>query len=114
MGYRKSVIDILKGVCICFVVITHFSWSSIERLQYGFPFWIDMAVPIFMFISGYVYATSYEKRKVELYTQVYSVEEIFKKIARYTIPFLPVYSFIVLINMIKGKSILLKEIVFGF
>ena len=50
---RNQFIDVLKGICIIFVIITHYNWSNAARLKYFFPFWIDMAVPIFMIISGY-------------------------------------------------------------
>lgn len=63
---RNKQLDIIKGICIIFVIVTHFAWTTNERLKYGFPFWIDMAVPIFMVITGYVSAASYEKKKLSL------------------------------------------------
>ena len=45
---RNHFIDVLKGICIIFVIITHYNWSDEARMNYLFPFWIDMAVPIFM------------------------------------------------------------------
>lgn len=62
---RNYAADILKGIGIVFVVITHFSWSSTERRIYLFPFWIDMAVPVFMIISGFAHSASFEKRHIE-------------------------------------------------
>lgn len=35
---RNEKIDVLKGVCIVFVIITHFRWSTEHRLQFLFPF----------------------------------------------------------------------------
>lgn len=58
---RNGFLDIIKAFCILFVIITHDSISDSFRLKTLFPFWINMAVPMFMIISGYVYAISFEK-----------------------------------------------------
>lgn len=89
-GSRNSILDILKGICILFVIITHFSWEKEERLRFLFPFWIDMAVPIFMLITGYVYAKSYEKSKVNCLEKAYNPCLVLKKIIRYGVPYIPI------------------------
>ncbi len=71
---RNYAADILKGIGIVFVVITHFSWSSTERRIYLFPFWIDMAVPVFMIISGFAHSASFEKRHIEKIRLAYAGE----------------------------------------
>lgn len=68
---RNHAADILKGICIVCIVITHFSWSDTERRMFLFPFWIDMAVPVFMVISGYTHSISFEKRHIGEITQAY-------------------------------------------
>ena len=88
---RNHFIDALKGICILFVIITHFSWSDEERLKFLFPFWIDMAVPIFMIISGYVYAISYKKHNIANISAAYSLKNIDNKLIRYTIPFAGIF-----------------------
>jgi fucose 4-O-acetylase-like acetyltransferase len=62
------MLDALKGICIIFVVITHFRWTEELRLLLFFPFTIHMAVPIFMLISGYVYAVVYKEQCYGYYT----------------------------------------------
>lgn len=84
---RNNLLDILKGVCIIFVIVTHFRWEEHERLKYLFPYWIDMAVPIFMIISGYVYSKSYDRKNICTFSMVYSVQNIMKTFIRYTVPF---------------------------
>ena len=84
---RNHFIDILKGICIIFVVITHFDFKGNE-LRMFFPFWIDMAVPIFMIVSGYVYACSFTKKNIENLSEAYKLKNIVNKIIRYSIPFL--------------------------
>lgn len=63
---RLQHLDFYKGICILFIIITHYNWTDQQRLAYGFPFWIDMAVPIFMVITGYVSALS-KKRNLQVY-----------------------------------------------
>ena len=46
-----------------------------------------MAVPMFMIISGYVYAISFEKNDIVALRQAYSLTFIIPKFIRYTIPF---------------------------
>ena len=58
---RSVFLDMLKMVCVIMVIITHVSWSQRERASFIFPFIIDMAVPVFMIISGYLRAKKIEK-----------------------------------------------------
>ena len=48
---RQRSVDFLKGICILLVIFTHCTWTEAERLKYLFPFWVDMAVPVFMILS---------------------------------------------------------------
>lgn len=89
--HRENIIDILKGICICFVCITHFSWQSDERKSLLFPWWIDMAVPAFMILSGYVYERSINRKNIVGLSQAYSVSGLVSKAIRFTIPVLLVY-----------------------
>lgn len=84
---RYHSIDFAKGICILMIIVTHYAWEEPERLRYFFPFWIDMAVPIFMIISGFVYAKSFEKHHIENIGVAYSVRICLSKIIRYTVPF---------------------------
>lgn len=85
---RNNSIDVIKGVAILFIIITHYLWSDVERLTLLFPYWIDMAVTIFMVISGYLYAKSYESKKIDTFEKAYEVKGILEKILRFTIPFM--------------------------
>jgi len=83
-----DVLDILKGLMILFIIITHHPWTyPDDYLRYGFVFYIDMAVPVFMIISGYLAAISYEKKKTSL-SGLYTVDVILPKVIRFAIPFL--------------------------
>ncbi len=99
---RNRFIDVLKGICVIFIIITHFSWSSQERLALFFPYWIDMAVPIFMIVSGYVYTLSYKKNQIEKVEDAFLLKNIINKIIRYTIPFAMAFMIEEIVFVIKG------------
>lgn len=88
---RNHMVDILKGICSICVIITHFNWQINDRLIPIFPYLIDMAVPVFMIVSGYVYAISYEKRNITSIGQAYQIDFVIDKLLRYTIPFIIIY-----------------------
>ena len=88
MNERSKNLDYLKALCIIFVITVHFEWSSVQKLQYLFPYWIDMAVPFFMLISGYVNTASCIKRQINSLDNLLSCERIIKQYLRFTVPFL--------------------------
>jgi peptidoglycan/LPS O-acetylase OafA/YrhL len=100
---RQPFLDVLKGCCILFVVITHFSWSKGERLRYLFPFWIGMAVPVFLIISGYVYTLSYQRAGVQTLKEAYQGKQLKKKLWRYTKPFAWAFLMELVIYFVLGK-----------
>jgi succinate dehydrogenase/fumarate reductase-like Fe-S protein len=65
MKKRNHFVDISKGLAIIMVTVTHYSWESAERLQFYFPYWISMAVPIFMIVTGVMSAASFERKDVD-------------------------------------------------
>lgn len=91
MKQRNHFLDIAKGIAILMVLVTHFSWSDAERLKYLFPFWISMAVPIFMIISGYLSAASFQRNHVECLDDAYAPNLLWHKYLRFTVPFLIAY-----------------------
>ena len=88
---RNQTIDIVKGLCIIFVLINHTDWNHQERLKYLFPFWIEMAVPVFMIISGYVHAISFKNRKINSFSKSFNLSLFVNRFIRYTIPFIIIY-----------------------
>lgn len=91
MKRRNSALDILKGICIIFILITHFRWEESDRIRFLFPFWIDMAVPIFMVITGYVYTKTLLTADENTIDSIYSSNFIRKRIIKYTVPFLLIF-----------------------
>lgn len=85
---RLNVLDIIKGLMIIFIIITHFRFVYPDDYKrYGFFFWIDMAVPVFMIITGYVTSIQYRKRGIESFDQAYSIEVVIPKVLRFLVPF---------------------------
>lgn len=85
---RETSLDIVKGMATLFVVIEHFSWNKSQKACYLFPFWISMAVPIFMVVSGYLHSLSLSNKGITSLRDCYNPLLIFKRIVRYSIPFL--------------------------
>lgn len=106
---RAHNIDVLKGICMIMVIFSHYPWTMQERDTLLFPFWIDMAVPIFMVISGYIHAKTYEKYGANSLQEVYSSKLIVKSLIRYTLPYLFIYVLQVIyygVIMKKGMTVL--------
>ena len=85
---RNPSVDCLKGISILFIMLTHFSWSDNIPHKLLFQYWVDMAVPIFMILSGYVYALSYKRKSIEKLSQAYNIPYILEKMIRYIFPYL--------------------------
>lgn len=99
---RIQFFDTLKGLCAILIIITHYAWSDGERLAMLFPFWIGMAVPVFLIISGYVLSNSFAQHKITTMEEAYRFETILPKLIRYTVPFLIVYLVELLYLITKG------------
>lgn len=85
---RNSTLDILKGICLIFVVITHYPFSDKTRLNYLFDYWVVMAIPLCMLVTGYVYALSYERKGIKSLREAFSLRAGWiDHIIRYTVPF---------------------------
>ena len=114
---RNHFIDVLKGICIIIVVFTHASWTDDQRLKLLFPFWIDMAVPFFMLVSGYVYTKSFQKKGIETLDSAYNKKYLLKNFIRYTIPYFVAFAidfcvqvFLYIRNPIGIKRFFVNEI----
>lgn len=88
MAKRVELLDVLKGIMIIFIIITHFHFVYPDDYQrYGFYYWIDMAVPVFMIITGYLTAQSLEKRSVMSLKQAWAPGIVVPRLIRFLIPF---------------------------
>ena len=103
MSKRNGFLDIVKGAATVMVLITHYNWSDKWRLNLLFPYWVSMAVPLFMIITGYLSAASLERSGVKTLRAAYELKPLFKKIARYTLPFLYMYIVEIIIRSLSGN-----------
>ncbi len=85
---RNNMVDILKGISIILIVLTHYNWSEEQRSNPLFCYIINMAVPVFMIISGYVGALSFERNGIAEIKDAYKYKHIIRKYLRLTIPFM--------------------------
>ena len=104
---RLNYIDVYKGVSIFFVIITHYEWTERQRVIGLFPFWIEMAVPVFMVITGYLYAISLSNRGIKYY---FGLKNLVCKLLRFIIPFFPIAMIQIVVNLLS-TGISLKSVV---
>ncbi len=111
---RYHSIDFIKGIAILFVVFTHYQWTDEQRLKLLFQFWISMAVPAFMIISGFVYSKSYSKHKINTFEKAYSVKGILNKYLRYTLPFAVTFIIEEILFALTGRNVGIRQFVHDF
>lgn len=87
---HNHTIDVIKGIAIIIILITHYEWTPEQRKLFVFPFIINMAIPVFMIITGYVYSLSLEKQKIKHLEDAFHWRTILKRTIRYTLPVLAV------------------------
>ena len=86
MAERKLSVDILKAVCAVWVILLHTIYGNwYDKL--GMVFWAQMAVPIFMMLSGYTYTSSIRKKEIVGPIQWFSFDNMAPKIRRILIPY---------------------------
>ena len=83
-------IDIIKGIATILVVITHFKWQTGQKRLFIFPYLVNMAIPVFMVITGYVYALSLDRTVKGSMIEAYRPKVLLKRIIRYTLPLLTI------------------------
>lgn len=89
---RNYLLDLLKGICAICVILQHTKAANCPQPFYlTFPFWVYYGVPIFMFISGYVWAISYKKNSINRFVDAYKPQIILKRFLRFFIPWLLVF-----------------------
>ena len=87
---RLHSIDYLKGLLIIFVIITHNNFTENQRLLFFFPFWIKMAVPGFMIISGFTLCLAQKKKNMK-FLDNYKPKILIQKLLRFLIPYTLIY-----------------------
>ena len=80
-----------KGVAILLVILTHVGIPDRTRMMLAFPFWVNMAVPLFMLVSGFVFARSFERRGISSVGAAFRPSVFIPSILRLAIPYLLIF-----------------------
>ena len=93
--------DILKGISILLIILTHYSFTDESRSLLLFPYWVNMAVPVFMIVSGYVSTKAYYRRDIHGLAAAYEPKYKLSSILRILIPYLFVFVIEVFIGFFR-------------
>lgn len=104
--------DYLKAIAILAVITTHITFSFDVTKTVLFPFFIDMAVPIFMIISGYVNACSFDKN--QSVRECYSKSVMGRKILAIGIPYILFFILEVIGHKLYNIPFSTTELLYGF
>lgn len=86
INQRFLEIDYIKVLMMIFIIITHMSFNEIQRRNLLFNFYIELAVPILMIISGFMYSISISKLKN--WSSWFYPQNLIKRLYRFLFPFL--------------------------
>lgn len=100
---RIELIDYLKAVCVIMVIITHYDWA--DKTSPFFSMVINMAVPVFMILTGYNFAMSNQKKTDGKIQSMYQWQVLKSKLARFLIPFIVVCFVEIILLMVDGREI---------
>lgn len=103
-----QLINYIKTLCIIFVIIDH--CSLLDGADPIYLFFVRMAVPIFIFISGYNYSQSFEKRNAVLYSFAY----IKRKVLRFLIPAIITCTLYIFLIMLNGNTVSFEYVLTTF
>lgn len=98
MKYNKNI-DVMKGIAIIFVILIH-SFNDETLHNIGGPFYLLQAVPLFLIISGYNQAQSYNRHSIETLTAFYRPAFLLKKLYR----LLPIALIIYVLQAVFGPD----------
>lgn len=88
---RIVAIDYLKAMATILVILAHALTKS-QRLKIAGPFWISMAVPIFMIISGFTNSLSADRSDRNSWQELYQKQRIKNGLKRILVPYFIIVS----------------------
>lgn len=84
---RIQALDYLKAFAVILVILTH-ALTKAQRLKIAGPFWISMAVPIFMIVSGFTNTLTAEKENFYRLKDFFMKRELFYQLSKILRPYL--------------------------
>ncbi len=100
---RIEFLDYLKAICDILVIITHYNWE--DKSSPFFTMLVNMAVPVFMIISGYNFAMSNSKKADGELKKMYGWSMLKPKLVRFLIPFFAVCWIEIFLLFLQDKNI---------
>lgn len=100
---RIEFLDYLKAVCVIMVIITHYDWA--DKTSPFFTMLINMAVPVFMIVSGYNFAMSNRKKADGKLRKMYGWSMMKPRLIRFLIPFFTICIIEIVLLYMEDKSI---------
>lgn len=100
---RIEFLDYLKAVCVIMVIITHYDWT--DKTSPAFTMLINMAVPVFMIVSGYNFAMSNRKKAEGKLGKMYGWNMMKPKLIRFLVPFFAICLIEIALLALEDKNI---------
>lgn len=107
---RLVLVDYLKALCVVFVIITHGDFSNdamLDKNGLWYLLAVNKAVPVFMFLSGYVFSLGAKK---SLHEQ-YNIKRLTGKFLRLFVPTLIAFIGFVGLKALSADGITIGEII---
>lgn len=101
---RLAIVDYLRAICIIFVILNHS--GLFDRAMPLFTLTIDKAVPVFMILSGYVFALVASEKT---FRELYGFSSMKKKFIRFTLPMVITFGFYLMLKRLGGNPLTLSE-----
>lgn len=105
---RIDFLDYLKAICVIMVIITHYDWAN--KSSPVFTMLINMAVPVFMIVSGYNFAMSNCRKADGKLRKMYGWNMMKPKLIRFLVPFFTICLIEILLLLMEDKNINLPRI----
>lgn len=100
---RIEFLDYLKAICVIMVIITHYDWA--DKTSPFFTMLINMAVPVFMIISGYNFAMSNSRKAGGKLRKMYGWDMMKPKLVRFLVPFFSICLLEIALLIINDREI---------
>lgn len=97
--FENHFINYAKAFCIILILITHSEIRDNARSWIIFPFVINMAVPIFIFITGFNYSNSNLRRGLDTFLSMLNLKLLLRRFLRLAIPFSIILSIEIIFNI---------------
>lgn len=115
---RIYVVDYLKALAMISVIINHCNLGAQVEKDLLFPYFVGLAVPIFILISGFTFSLSYQKHEDLGMGFWYRKDTILPKLSRFILPYLPIFLLelvyrYVIMGMSADPFLVLRSLFFG-